>query len=248
MEEKPQRKKKPSFIQPIRQKKQVYASRKQFNDVRRKKNQITIEEINQLKNKKHIIEQERRELIAKIGRYEFSRFHKPTDSQNKQVAESVEQQIEAYRKLIEETKQKIETVLESDLTSSIIEVQEESKIMHLELVRLQEQKHKLQQELKEAQTKLDDCLFLYTPRQLFIKERQLQDYKTQVKKKEKAVYILEHPEAANQSYKTQQEHEKQEEERRKDLLKRIKKENREIRKENKKIEKLQSKVQRYQYV
>ena len=248
MEEKPQRRKKPSFVQPIRQKKQVYASRQRYVDVRRRKDYITIDEINQLKNRKHIIEQQKKELIARIGRYEFARFHTPTDSQNKQIATSVEQQVQAWRKMIAERKKQIEEVASSDLAATVTEIQEESKIMHLELVRLQEQKHNLQEELKDAQNKLDDFLYLYTPRQIYLKDKELKEYKAVVKKKERAVYVLEHPEAGNKSYKLLQEHQQQEEEYRKKLLKKIRKEKKEIRKENRAIEKLQKKAYKYQYI
>ena len=208
---------KPSFIKPESRKKQSFASRKQFIEVLRTKNTITIEELTKLKNKRNILEQQRRELVAKVGRYNNLKVHKPTDSQNRQIANSVEEQIISYRDLIAERKRQIEEIRNSDLTSNIIEIQEETKVLHLELVRLKDIKERNTSELSSAEEKYKKFQILYSPRRLFLQERSLQDLRDTVTKKEKAVITLEHPEKAYESYRIQMEHDKEEAEKRNEI-------------------------------
>ena len=218
------------------------ARRATFAKVKKTQDTITIDEINDLKKQKQILLKERSLLIARIARYEQNPYRNANDAQNKQIADSLEQDIKQLRKAIKDKKDQIDQVTNSDTAASITETQEESKIMHLELVRMKDEKETIQKELSSSQKKLDSLLEEYSPTSIWMLEKDLQAYRKKVLAKVSAVDKLEFPEKYYNSVAKSKETEEKEEKKRQDLLKKIKDTDKQIKEERKRISELENQL------
>lgn len=199
---------------------QTYRAR--FQEAKETREIITMDDILAIRRQKQLLLQEKAEIVAKIARIEQLSTHHQSDAINKQIADSLEKQVKNMERLIEEKKSETSSVINSDTAASITETQEESKIYHLELVRLKEEKANIEAENLEASQKLEAMLEEYDPSQLRKVEEQIANLKIQIKKIESSIDIKEHPEKYFKSVKERQEREEEEEAIRQDYMNRIK--------------------------
>ena len=222
--------------------KSASARRNTFAKVKKTGQYITTDEIQNIKKRKQILLKERSMLIAKIARYQQNPYRNANDSQNKQIADAVEQDIKKLRNAIEQKRKEIEEISNSDRAASITETQEESKILHLELVRMKDQKEKDQKELDKAEKKLDSLLDEYSPTAIWMMEKDLQEYKKKVNSKVATVDKLEFPEKYFKSVAASKQMEEEAEQYRQELMEKIKESDKQIKAERKKISELEQQL------
>lgn len=229
---------------PFTQKKLIIPTRSSYQEARKNMNFITTEDVNTAKNRRNLLLQQKFDIMAHIARIENSKCHKKSDNQNLMIVASINQQIASYNQLIQEKKDQINEILNSEIAASISEVQEESKIYHLELVRLKMEKGDIEKEIEKSQKRLQELLDDYSPRQLWVREKDLEDIRSVVYKKEKSVRHLENPEADNEILKQKKERQEMEAKLRKELNKKIKETKNEIQKENRKINRIKKRLEK----
>lgn len=218
-------------------------ARSQFVQLQKNRNLISSDEVINLKKQKQMLLKERSILIAKIARYESQPYQRTNDSQNKKIADSVDRDVKKLKHVIEEKRKDLEAVSHSDTAFSILETQEESKILHLELVRLKDEKERLQKALASSEKKLDALIEEYSPIKLLMMEKDLQEQKKKVTAKMNAVDKLEFPEKYNPTLKNFQEKEEEEEKLRQELLNKIKESEKQIKQERSLIAKYEQELQ-----
>lgn len=216
--------------------KELKTSRKNFAKIRRKRDYITVDEVNQVKNQKNLLLLQKEKIQSQIARLEMLPYHESNPKRNRFIAQSVSKQIEGYEMLIKEKKDEINQVRISDIASSITEFQEESKIMHLENVRLQILKKEVEKELENSRNRLNTMIDLYSPEQIQAIQNEISELKKKIAKKEKSIDLLEYPEHTFEQYRIAKEKKELEKEERKKKIKQIKQLKREIRKEKRNIE------------
>ena len=222
--------------------KSASARRNTFAKVKKTGQYITIDEITNIKKQKQILLKEKSILQAKIARYEQNPYRNANDAQNKQIADAVEQDIRKLKKAIQDKRKEIDEISNSDRAASITETQEESKILHLELVRMKDEKEKTSKELSTAQKKLDSLLDEYSPTAIWMMEKDLQDYKKKVNSKAAAVDKLEFPEKYFKSVAASKQIEEDEEQYRKELMQKIKDTDKQLKEERKHISELEQQL------
>ena len=236
----------PQLILPFQNAKLISAkpstSRATFAQIQKNKDSLTTDEIVNIKKQKQMLLNERSMIIAKIARYEQLPIHKPNDGQNKRIADALEDDIKQLREIIQEKRNDIENVTFSDTACSITEAQEETKILHLELVRLSDIKGNTMSEIEEAQKKLDELTALYSPQKLWTMERDLDDLRKTVDAKVLSVDKLEFPEKYSKLVRESNMREQEENQLRKELLKKIKAMKAKCNDERKKISSLEKEL------
>lgn len=201
--------KQPKLIVPVGARKPIktYTPRERqvlrglMHNVKVQRDYITLDDIIEVKKQRNKLQQKKLELIAKIARIESLNLHPANDNINHMVADSVESQIEAAAKVLADRKAEVNKILNSDLTASIIEEQEFTKIMHLEIARLQESKHMLEAECCEAEGKLVELLREYSPERLEEEYKINRDLKKKIECKETSIDSLMNPEKYFESMK-----------------------------------------------
>ncbi|EAY22915.1 hypothetical protein TVAG_076620 [Trichomonas vaginalis G3] len=221
------------------------ATRSSYQEARKNMNYITSEDVITVKNKRNLLLQQKYEIITHIARYEDSKCHKKSDAQNQRIVDSVSQQIESYKAMIQEKKDQINELVNSETAASISETQEESKIYHLELVRLKMIKGDIESEIESAQKHLAELVSDYSPRSLWIREKDLEELRNVVRKREKDVHHLEFPDEGNEILQKKKEKLEQEKKQRKELMKKIKEVRNSIKAENRKINRINKKLAKF---
>ena len=129
----------------------LFALRAQLNAIKREP--ITQEEILNLKLEKQRLLEERTRIKTKITHF-ADKSKKPPSVRSKQVQQSLERQIKTLESMVEERKEQLHSIIYSDRAAEITELQEESKILALEIIRLQQSKKDSQSELKNAEVRV----------------------------------------------------------------------------------------------
>lgn len=132
--------------------KELYSLRAQLNSI--KKEPISSDDIIKLKLEKQRLLEEKTRLKTKITHFS-DKSKKPAPVRSKQVQQSLERQIKTLEALVEERKEELQAIINSDKAAEISELQEESKILMLEIIRLQNSKKESEQELKKAEERVD---------------------------------------------------------------------------------------------
>lgn len=171
---------KPELVRPVAVKSQAkyVADREkryehQNNFISKKDAQkLTQEDIIDLKREKHNLMQEKNILKAKITRYsdlarrpnppQSARRDNRTSSRNQIIANSLQKQIESLTQVIASKRSETHQLCTSDRAVIITELQEEAKMLYMEIIRLNEAKRATDIQYKEAQHKLQQIRTLYS--------------------------------------------------------------------------------------
>jgi hypothetical protein len=141
----------------------LYTARNQFTAIKNSRESLTTDDIINLKREKQNLIQERSLLKARLARYaNFNRHPKPP-GRNQQIANSLEQQVHTLEQLTAAKRAEIAQLIYSDRAAVISELQEESKMLHLELMRLRKEKQESEVTLKEVTAQLKDACEKYSP-------------------------------------------------------------------------------------
>lgn len=133
---------------------ELYQLRAQLNAIKRQKEPPTSESIYNLKVEKQRLIEERDLLKVKINRYTEKSRTRPAPVRNAQIKKSLERQIKSLEEMVKGKKEELQSILTSDKAAQITEYQEELKILFLEIQRLRGAKREAENELKEADTRV----------------------------------------------------------------------------------------------
>lgn len=197
--------------------------RSTFTEASKNKNQISMNELIRNKQKKQQLLENKTNIIAKIARYEQLFTYKPKDKDNVRILKVLKPSIAEVKRDIRQRKRDIKRIRNSDITASITENQEEIKMLHLEIVRLNEEKHKVYKEIDEAQANLDELISMYAPRRMRRSKQNISELREKIRETEQAIDIIEHPEKYFASSEEESKRKKDEEQMRKELISLIKK-------------------------
>jgi chromosome segregation ATPase len=165
---------KPELVRPVAQRHppnsarmangtDLYISRNQFTAIKNSRESLTTDDIMNLKREKQNLIQERSLLKARLQRYaNFNRHPKPP-GRNQQIANSLEQQVKTLEQLTAAKRAEIAQLIYSDRAAVISELQEESKMLHLELMRLRKSKQESEASLREVTAQLKEACEKYSP-------------------------------------------------------------------------------------
>lgn len=221
--------------------------RSRFLVVQKEKDYITIDDIVKLRNERNILLEKRRELSSKVVRLINSeKIPPPCDRAMKQIAESLEKQVETLKYMIYKKKEQINAILNSDLAAIITEHQEMTKLYHLELLRLKRNKKKIEKEYSNLNSTYSSILEQYSQKQISLNQSYLRDLRKEVFSLENRLERVRNPVARLQE---------EEDEKRSALIEKIKVRRRRCNKEKiaikhlkRKLEKLKSQVKPRYYI
>jgi predicted RNase H-like nuclease (RuvC/YqgF family) len=141
----------------------MYAARSQFTAIKNARESLTTEDITNLKREKQNLLRERTLLKAKLSRYaSFNRHSKPP-GRNQQIANSLEREVHKLEQLTAAKRAEIAQLIYSDRAAVITELQEESKMLHLELMRLKKAKQESELDLREIASQYEQACQKYSP-------------------------------------------------------------------------------------
>ena len=144
----------------------MYAARNQMAAIKNSKDPVTIDEIISLKREKQNLTQERYLLKAKLARFNDASRRPNPPNRNQQIANSLEKQVKTLEQLISVKKAEIAELIGSDRAALVTELQEESKMLHLESQRLKKAKQDTELELKRLSMELEVACEKYSPQVL----------------------------------------------------------------------------------
>jgi uncharacterized sporulation protein YeaH/YhbH (DUF444 family) len=183
----------------------LYSARNQFAVIKNSREGLTTDDIVNLKREKQNLIQERSILKAKLARYaNFNRHTKPP-GRNQQIVNSLERQVHTLEQLTAAKRAEIAKLIYSDRAAVVTELQEESKMLHLELMRLKKTKQDTENDLREISLQLQEAQKKYSPsvlnkqhKQIRALERQIAAQRTRNEKiKEKISQMKKEQEAQN---------------------------------------------------
>jgi uncharacterized sporulation protein YeaH/YhbH (DUF444 family) len=136
-------------------------ARIQFTAIKNAPDPVTRDDIVNLKREKQNLIREGVLLRAKLGRYAASNRHVKPPGRNQQIANSLEREVGKLTELAASKRAQIAKLVYSDRAATITELQEESKMLYLELLRLrrvaQEAKAGLRQISAQRQHAAEKC-------------------------------------------------------------------------------------------
>ncbi|OHT09947.1 hypothetical protein TRFO_21040 [Tritrichomonas foetus] len=141
----------------------MYSARNQFTQIKRSSENITTDDIVNLKREKQNLLQERTLLKAKLARFADINRHPKAAGRNQQIANSLERQVRTLEQLTASKRAEIAQLIYSDRAAVITELQEESKMLHLELMRLKKTKQETEAELRKVSAELEEACQKYSP-------------------------------------------------------------------------------------
>ena len=165
-------------IKNLKQTKQELSNLKKSNHV------INDEEINQLKQKNRILIEERDMLKVALTHTTSNTNKKPPNPRNKQIQNSIKQQISLLEDLISKKEKEYDSVTESDTAYQISEQQEEIKVNHLELIRLANYKSELNDEITKSERKCNELINKYNEKVYKKKYSQISNLEKEIIKQE----------------------------------------------------------------
>jgi chromosome segregation ATPase len=142
---------------------ELYTARSQFAAIKNSQESLTTDDIVNLKREKQNLIRERTLLKAKLARYaSFNRHPKPP-GRNQQIANSLEREVHKLEQLTAAKRAEIAQLIYSDRAAVITELQEESKMLHLELMRLKKSKQESETDLRGLAAEYDEACQKYSP-------------------------------------------------------------------------------------
>lgn len=151
----------------------MYSARNQFTAIKRSSENITTDDIVNLKREKQNLIQERTLLKAKLARFADINRHPKAAGRNQQIANSLEKQVRTLEQLTASKRAEIAQLIYSDRAAVITELQEESKMLHLELMRLKKTKQETEAELRRVSAELEEACQKYSPDVLNKQQKQI---------------------------------------------------------------------------
>jgi uncharacterized sporulation protein YeaH/YhbH (DUF444 family) len=139
------------------------SARAQFTAIKNSRESLTTEDIINLKREKQNLIRERTLLKAKLARYATSNRHPKPPGRNGQIANSLEQEVHKLEQLTAGRRAEIAELIYSDRAAVVTELQEESKMLHLEALRLQTTKQDTENELRRLSAELQEVAQRYSP-------------------------------------------------------------------------------------
>jgi len=144
-----------------------------FAEIKNEAGKITEEDLLKLKKERQILLQEKQILKAKITRFEDlakrsknQPIGERSSTRSKIIENSLQKQIENLERMIEGKKSEINMILGSDSAVVISELQEESKMYHMEIIRLENEKIKAEADYNDSLLKLEYSGVMYTEKNL----------------------------------------------------------------------------------
>lgn len=141
----------------------LYTARNQFTAIKNSRESLTTDDIVNLKREKQNLLHERTILKAKLARYANFNRHSKAPGRNQQIANSLERQVRTLEQLTAAKRAEIAQLIYSDRAAVITELQEESKMLHLELMRLRKAKQDTEYDLNEISAQLEEACQKYSP-------------------------------------------------------------------------------------
>lgn len=123
---------------------------------------LTTEDINDLKREKQYLLQERKLLNAKFQRFDDIIRHISDWKRNERIAIFLEQQVQELREQKEKDLNTLNKILYSDEVCAIEELQEETKMLYCEILRLKKDKQEMECNLRHIYTELGDTCQKYS--------------------------------------------------------------------------------------
>jgi vacuolar-type H+-ATPase subunit I/STV1 len=158
----------------------IYISRNQFTAIKNSRESLTTDDITNLKREKQNLIQERSLLKARLARYaNFNRHPKPP-GRNQHIANSLEQQVRTLEQLTAAKRAEIAQLIYSDRAAVISELQEESKMLHLELMRLRKSKQESEASLRDVTAQLKEACEKYSPAVLARQDKTIKNLEREI--------------------------------------------------------------------
>lgn len=149
-------------------------------------------DIQRLKQQKSELIEEKKQLKVKLARMEQKRKRgNQITTMNNSVFQKLEQEQSILEDMIEEQKKQILALTMSDEAAQRQELQEESKILYLEQLRLFKEREKQQKQYEQSQNDFDELLEKDGPNILDQQEEKIQKLQDKLFKYEKANKKLE---------------------------------------------------------
>ena len=156
----------------------------ELHNLKKSNHVITDEELNQLKQKNRLLIEERDMLKVELTHATSNTNKKPVNPRNKQIQNSIKQQISLLEELISKKEKEFDSISESDIAYQISEQQEEIKINHLELLRLTNYKSQLNEEITKSERRCNELINKYNEKVYKKKQKQIEELEKEVSKQE----------------------------------------------------------------
>ena len=216
----------------------MYSARNQLNAIRNSRDPITIDDIINLKREKQNLTQERYLLKAKLARYADVSRRPNTAKRDIQIANSLEKQVRTLEILTAAKRAEINDLIYSDRAAQVTELQEESKMLHLESLRLRRAKLETEAELKQLSAELESANERYSPQVITRQQKAIKAVEKEInQQKKKNEELQKKIDEAKKSQEDQKLEEKQ-----KELQKQINDLKQSIRNEQDQIKKLDNEM------
>jgi hypothetical protein len=152
---------------------ELYSARSQFTAIKKSQEALTTDDIVNLKREKQNLIHERTLLKAKLARYASFNHHPKPPGRNQQIANSLEREVHKLEQLTSAKRAEIAQLIYSDRAAVITELQEESKMLHLELMRLKKSKQESESDLRGLAAEYDEACQKYAPTVLSRQQEQI---------------------------------------------------------------------------
>lgn len=159
----------------------MYSARNQLNAIRNSREPITIDDIINLKREKQNLTQERYLLKAKLARFTDVSRRPNTAKRDIQIANSLEKEVRTLENLTAAKRAEINDLIYSDRAAQVTELQEESKMLHLESLRLKRAKLDTEAEIKQLSADLESTCEKYSPQVLTKQQKQIKAIEKEIK-------------------------------------------------------------------
>jgi chromosome segregation ATPase len=126
-------------------------------------NALTPEDLVNLKREKQNLIHERTILKAKLARHASYNRHPTTDGRTESILSALEREVCELEQQNAGKRAEIARLLRSDESAVVSELREESKMLHLELLRIRRERQTIDAELKEVTRELDVACEKFSP-------------------------------------------------------------------------------------
>jgi chromosome segregation ATPase len=142
--------------------------------------QLTTQDIINLKREKQNLIRETTVLKAKLARYSSYNRHPKSTEQNRQIADSLEEEVNKLEQLTAAKRAEIAQLIYSDTAAVVTELQEKSKMLHLELMRLKKKKQETEIQLREASAQLEEVCQRFSPAALAKQQKAIRQLEKEI--------------------------------------------------------------------
>ncbi|OHT07507.1 hypothetical protein TRFO_24253 [Tritrichomonas foetus] len=119
-------------------------------------------------------------MKAKLARFADINRHPKAAGRNQQIANSLERQVRTLEQLTASKRAEIAQLIYSDRAAVITELQEESKMLHLELMRLKQTKQETEAELRRVSAELEEACQKYSPAVLTKQQKKIKSLEREI--------------------------------------------------------------------